>query len=277
MSEAIPSNSVLREAHVEEDVAYRAICPSAVGALLLGAASAAALAHPGLWIVPAVAVAVSLWALRTIAVRKNELIGRRAALLGLALAVLFGAWAPARLVSRQSRLYATAKSQADAWLALIREDKLYEAYELHLKPADRQPADVSLAERYGDLSVPASGARMEGGGPQSAPPVPGSPQGTAPMRPGPQFAIRDFFAEPAMKALVAAVKSGEISFQGFETLESRPESSSENIFLRYELPHSEKGKAGSQILQLVLTRTLDSRSRKANWFIASVFDPSAIP
>lgn len=266
MSEATKSTPSLGAVDLEDVVVYRAISPLAVASMFLGMASALALVHPGLWVVPAFSACLAAWSLRAISLRKTELIGRTVALIGLALAILFGAWAPVRLVSRQARLYTQARAKADEWLNLLREGRLYEAYELHLNPTERQPADTSLAEFYGDLSQPASGPRMDRSAEQG-------PGGGNSARPRPQFAIRDFYAEAAMQRLMAGAKSGELVFQGFDGVQSRPELASESVILRYEIPSAAGDTPQKRTLTMTLTRVRLPRSRKANWSVDSVTEP----
>lgn len=270
MSEVAKATPGLGADDLDQLVVYRAISPLAVAAMLLGVASALALAHPGLWIVPAVAVCLAAWSLRVIALKNTELVGRTAALIGLGLAILFGVWAPARLVSRQAWLYLEARAKADEWLSLLREGRLYEAYELHLNPAERQPADASLAEYYGDLSQPASGPRTDRSG-EVASGAANSPR----LRP--QHAIRDFYAGAAMQALVSAAASGELVFLGLEAVESRPGSAAEDIILRFEIRRNEGRMPHVRPLTLTLTRARVARSGMANWTVASVAEPVTQP
>ena len=127
---------------------YRAISPLAIAAGILALASALALAHPVLWFVPAVAVALAVAALRSISANPDTLVGRKVALAALALALFFGAWAPTRLalervvIPRQSRHFALY------WLSLVREGRLYEAHQWTKSPSLRLPADVDLREYY---------------------------------------------------------------------------------------------------------------------------------
>src|SRR5688500_10904316 len=80
---------------------YQGVSIMAVLALLLGVASALALVHPFLWVVPPVAVVLSILAIRAIDAPDSNLTGRRLAIAGLALALLFGLWAPSRVLTRQ--------------------------------------------------------------------------------------------------------------------------------------------------------------------------------
>lgn len=82
---------------------YRAISSSAVSCLALGVLSVLALLDWWMLAMPAVVIALGVYALRQIRNRGDELTGAPLAKIGLALAVLFGATGAARL----SYIYAT--------------------------------------------------------------------------------------------------------------------------------------------------------------------------
>ena len=77
--------------HPDPDLAeYRPVSGWGVAALLVGLVSAAASAHPLLWCLPLAGVVVSLIALRRIARSEIKLLGRKAALIGLAFSLIYG-------------------------------------------------------------------------------------------------------------------------------------------------------------------------------------------
>jgi hypothetical protein len=124
-----------------------------VAALLIGVVSPVSLVAPTLVTVPLLAAAVSLvalWRLKNAAV---PMLGRRAAVIGLALAILFGAAGPARHLARQLVLEARAKSITDAWFEHLREGRLHEAHQLMLSASLRMPLDESLEQLYANDPV----------------------------------------------------------------------------------------------------------------------------
>jgi hypothetical protein len=127
---------------------YRAISPLAVVACVLAALSPLALAHPVLWIVPAAAVVLATWALRLISRHADRLVGRRAALAGLAIALFFGAWAPTRLALQRVVLPRQARHFAQYWFDLVRNGRVYEAHQWTRPPGFRLPSDVDLRQAY---------------------------------------------------------------------------------------------------------------------------------
>ena len=76
--------------HPDPEMAdYRPVSGIGIAALLIGLAAPLALVHPMLWCVPAIGAGVAIVAL--VRIRRSEipLIGRKAAILGLVLSLLF--------------------------------------------------------------------------------------------------------------------------------------------------------------------------------------------
>lgn len=133
----------MRSTSIDGDVVpgYRPVSLLAVGALIVGAASALALLSPAAWAVPLLAVGLAVAALRDVAVRPGDVpdpdaaaapldrkSGRWMAVLGLALAVGFGAQAvSARLVWR-SIAGRRAEDSARMFLEMVRQDRMADAY-----------------------------------------------------------------------------------------------------------------------------------------------------
>lgn len=127
---------------------YRSVSRAALLALLLGLLSPLALVSPLLWPMPVVAIAVSLLALRNLSTHTTELIGRSAAIAGLVIAVFFGAWAPARNISRSWLLQSQARPLTDEFIDLFLSGEIHQAHQLTLPPAQRRPPETSLDEFY---------------------------------------------------------------------------------------------------------------------------------
>jgi len=133
---------------------YRPISGLAFVALLAGLASAAALAHPILWCLPLLGLVVSLVALRRLAAAERPMVGRRAAVGGLALSLVFGVAAPTRFFSRQFWLQARAEHVAEQWFDDLRTGQIGQAYELlrhvgsssHPPPKPHDDAAAAAAE-----------------------------------------------------------------------------------------------------------------------------------
>lgn len=148
MTDAAPSQL---ESEVDAQLAgYRSVSVRAVFALLLGLFAPLALLGPVLWIVPAVGVAVSAWALYAIAQSEGALVGRKAALAGLSLALIFGAAAASARASAGWWLRREARPVAEHWFELLRDDQPQLAHQLTLAPGQRLADTSDLWSNYRD-------------------------------------------------------------------------------------------------------------------------------
>jgi hypothetical protein len=127
--------------HPDRDlIDYRPISGWAMAALLLGLAAGLALVHPLLLCVPIAGIAVAMIALRRIERSPVKLLGRKAALVGLAFSVIYGVAAPVRLKSRDHWLSTRAERLADEFLDDVRSGKTDEAFALCLRSVEKMPA-----------------------------------------------------------------------------------------------------------------------------------------
>ncbi len=132
----------------DDQVEYRSLSGLAVLALLLGILSVVALAHPGAWIVPLPAIVCSLWALRRIQRQPEEFVGRKAALIGLTLALVFGTWAPSRYYCDRWILNRQAREFIEQWFQYVFQGELEVAHQATLDYYLRQPEGTLLDEYY---------------------------------------------------------------------------------------------------------------------------------
>jgi hypothetical protein len=131
------------------DVAqYARVSRLSIAALILGLLSAAALYSQMMWCLPAAGAMLAIAARRSIARSEDVVSGRRAAVIGLVLSLLFGAWAAVRFYARERVLSQQAREHAEQWIDFVREGRLYEAHQLRLTQHERQPPDADLAEYY---------------------------------------------------------------------------------------------------------------------------------
>lgn len=128
---------------------YRAVSGLAVGGLLLGLASVLAFVHPTLWAMPVVAVIVCGLALRRLASEGSTLVGRRAALIGLAVALICGISSPIQYFSFRYQMRADAIRAAREWFTALREDRPWAAHQLTVSPEGRWSLDdAGLVGKY---------------------------------------------------------------------------------------------------------------------------------
>ena len=151
MSQTDVKESTFSEGDDESFVEYKSISRLAVASLGFGILSFLAMFHALLWFVPAVAIAFGVAAVRGIAARNREFAGNGFAIAGMSFAALFWTWGAARMISHDYALTAQAREHCDEWLDMVTSRRLYEAFELHLKQNERQPAKVNLASMYGTV------------------------------------------------------------------------------------------------------------------------------
>jgi hypothetical protein len=139
MSETEVERFQLSDPQDAEVTQYQAISGLAVVGLIVGILSLLALAHPFLWIVPAAGIVLSATALWRIIRDPAALVGRKPALAGLVLSVLFGAMAPADwftywyLVDREGRQFAAQ------WFEFLRRGEVIQSVQL-MEPAQSRLA-----------------------------------------------------------------------------------------------------------------------------------------
>jgi len=132
----------------EEELArYHALSAAAVTGLVFGLLSPLALVGPGTWFLPVLAAVFSLlglWRIR----RREGLVGRTAALLGLVLAASMGAAGPAAWYGHRWLLAREARCFADKWFDYLAEGKPEKAFLLTLPPRWRPSLEADLSEYY---------------------------------------------------------------------------------------------------------------------------------
>lgn len=109
---------------------YQSLSTSAVVAVVLGLLSSMAFFTPLLLVMPLIAAAVALWAVVRIKRSEGGLLGARLAYCGLALAIVFGVSAVARVQVRILLLRNEASKTAELWMAKLAEGEAIEAMEL---------------------------------------------------------------------------------------------------------------------------------------------------
>ena len=134
----------------EELSAYRAIAGQAVVGLLFGLLSPLAFLAPTLWAVPALGVLLCVLALRRIRRSEPALAGRKMAMAGLLLSLLFLTAAPTMWFQHRWRVRSEAAEFAASWFHFLTADEPQKAYQLLKPPAARPPLDDHLWAVYRD-------------------------------------------------------------------------------------------------------------------------------
>ena len=132
----------------DELAQYRPISPLAIIALLVGLASGIAIFHNLLWLVPLIGVVLSAVALKQTAPPDAIATGRTAAIIGLALSVLFGVMAITTTVIEKRLVDKQAVEFASGWLNIARSGNLPQAAEWFRAPVTRLPPESNYAKFY---------------------------------------------------------------------------------------------------------------------------------
>lgn len=261
MSTADDSRVRFSDLEGEEVAEYAPVSLMAIAALILGLLSAVALLHPLMNVLCIVAVAVSIQAIRKIRYGEIRQSGVMLAWIGLGAALFFSSWSVSREYVRQRIMYGHARQFAEQWLALVRDNKLFEAHELHLMPELRAARGRSLASHYAPRAKPdieAIRADPRSGSADRAPEM------MEMMEPSPHDKLQQLLDSPEGKRLVALGNQMSFEFESnysLTTAGSIPESV-QVIYLVRGADHS----SDQFRLKLILERFVDSAT--ADWRLA---------
>ncbi len=122
--------------------------------LIAGLFSATALIHPLLWLVAWLAIVVNALALRRIAALRPMLIGRKAALVGLASSLIFGISGPVQYLVHRRALRSEAMEIAQEWLTDLRENRPEMAHQMAQFPQTAMARAKSPLPDYESGKVP---------------------------------------------------------------------------------------------------------------------------
>jgi hypothetical protein len=123
------------------DEGYRRLSALAVLALAAGLLSVVAFVHPLFWALPIIAIGLAAGALWHIRQHPGEVVGRSAALAGLAAAVFFGVGAISYSAARETWLVNRSRQAADRFLSLLASGQIHEAHQLTLLQSTRLPTN----------------------------------------------------------------------------------------------------------------------------------------
>ncbi len=231
----------------EEVASYRAISSLAVAGLLAGLLSPLAMVAASLWLTPLVAVVLSSLALRRIATRSPELVGRPAALAGLLLGTAFLVAAPVDELLYRRFLGQQARQFAEIWIDAVRHSKanhleVYKTHHLMIDPKHRLPLEGKLADFYRQNETW-------------------------------RRSLLDFVKLPVMQTLFALGTDAEIRY--YETVGVRREEPFELVQQIYAVtyPHPEGARQQQPktfFIALSMQRSVDAGSGRAGWTMLRV-------
>ncbi len=130
----------------ELEIATTPIRISGFVALAFGLLSFTAVLGETLVIIPVLAIAIGLYALRPYS--GDRPLGSRAATIGIFVAAMFLVWGVTERRLKYNQMSAQATRFAQDWLAVVAEGNRELAMELQLYPGRRQPASVPLKDYY---------------------------------------------------------------------------------------------------------------------------------
>ncbi len=139
--------------HIADELSeYNSVSRLAVIAILLGIASPLAWLGPYLWWIPVVAVCVSIAGLIHVNRPQLGLIGRKAAIGGLCLALISGIGAPTQHYTYRYLVQLEGKRFALQWFDYLRKGEVEKAHQMTVAITDRQPLNEDLWEFYRERS-----------------------------------------------------------------------------------------------------------------------------
>jgi hypothetical protein len=128
----------------DDEAPYRTISILSIVGLILGIAAPLAFFAPLLYAIPIAGIIVTLLAIRKISLSDGALIGRKAAVIGLALSVVGLTAAATRTMMFQELLSRQARAAALQWIELLQSGNAETAYKL--TSAGRQRAPTTPAD-----------------------------------------------------------------------------------------------------------------------------------
>ena len=218
----------------DADIAeYRAVSTAAIVGLIVGLLGPLALSHPLLWTLPAVGAAICLTALVRIAQQTPTLLGRKAALIGLALSILFAAAGPTHWLVYRRLVRQEASQFGLKWFSLLAERQPHKAHQLTSRAEYRQPFDDTLWEYYGQDST----MRLE---------------------------LTEYVNQPLVRTLLALGPKAEVRYYGIDS--QRRANNADEVEAIYAVTYEDDGKKTFFVL-LKMHRFVNRRGQAA-WRVA---------
>jgi hypothetical protein len=210
---------------------YGALSGLAVAGLVAGLASPAAMLDPLLWIVPPVGMVLSGLALWRIRRQAPALAGRKAALVGLVLSIVFAVAAPADWLIYRRLLRGEARQFADLWFDALRQGQPQKAHQLTLDPNLRRAGDQRVAAFYHE----------------------------SPRR---QDDLKSYTQQPLVRSLLALGPKAQARF--YQTDDQTEEGDKDWVQLTYVVSYVDRDGPKSLFVDILLQRAKLGHGR-ANW------------
>ena len=216
-----------------ELAAYRTLAGQAVVGLICGLLAPFAMVDPMLWAIPALGVIFSWWALRRIKNNAPAMAGRKMALTGLALSLLFLATAPADRLVYRHMVRNEARHFSALWFEYLLRDEPHKAYQLTVQPALRQPLDERLWAYYrGEPDLPEK--------------------------------LRDYVESPLVRTLLALGPKAQVRF--YQTAGQKHDDNDDRVGQLYAVTYEDGGERKSFFVLVEMVRK-KLRDGTAGWRI----------
>ncbi|HUY92592.1 MAG TPA: hypothetical protein VMV10_27885 [Pirellulales bacterium] len=215
---------------------YRPVNPLAVIGLIAGLASVLAFAHPLLWLLPVLGVVICLWALRSLATAATEQVGRKAALVGLTLSLLFGAAAVTRLTIFHWQMRVETRQLAKQWFEALRDGNPYLADQFTRSPSARVQPDDDLLARYAE--------REE------------------------RHHLSEYLEEPAIRMLLSLGKYAQVRYFANDVTDAL--AAQPAVIDIYAVSVRHEGQTTSCFVELLWTRNIEYGTNERYWMLKAV-------
>jgi hypothetical protein len=228
----LPAHAVVGDV---EDTPIGNISALAVVSLLLGLASPLSLMAPLLWAIPLCGATLAIVTIRRVAASDGVLIGRQAAVIGLALSVASLCAAASRFISSEQMLSHQARAVALEWLTRL------------------ESGDAAGAFQYTTESTRAPGP-------------PHAPGQTEPTEP-PHDPVADFSSVPLIRFLTSVGKGAQTLYD--KDLDIAEEANGAvHVKLQFLVIPPGASAASAVIVNVTLDRHLRSIFDSAKWYVA---------
>jgi len=217
---------------------YRAVSAFAIAGLLVGLLSLLALVSPLLWALAIVGVLVNFKALERIKKNAPALLGRKAALAGLALSTIGLTAAPADWIVYRSLVRQEARQFAEMWFDYLRADQPQKAYQLTASPTTRDAIDDNLWDLY-----------REGGDGRNM--------------------LRSYVHSPEIRTLLALGDKATVRYYATESQWS--DSERDRVYQTYAVTYADSDGLKTFFVGLLLDRTIHPPTGHAYWQISRTF------
>lgn len=231
----------------EEYQAVSALAVASVGLSLLASVGVFWPTARAWWAIGPAAILVSLLALRRIAYLAPALLGRKAALVALALAIVFTVAAPTRWAVHRMLVRGESRRFCEMWFGYLRHDEPHKAHLFSVDPSRRRPLDDTLLDAY---------------------------LGSSQLR----TALDEFVNDPLVRPLLALGPKAKVRHYDTEVQETAWDR--DLVVEVYAVTYEDKGKPHTYFIRMILERKYNPKNRQTHWMIRQAnagITPAAYP